>query len=63
MANNELSGPVLLNYILRYLKENYKSDIQELDSLIYQKILARGQFLSCSKMSSKRVSMNQLACL
>ena len=25
MANNELSGPVLLNYILRYLKENYKS--------------------------------------
>ena len=25
MANNELSGPVLINKILEYLKENYKT--------------------------------------
>ena len=24
MANNELSGPILLNAVLKHLKENYK---------------------------------------
>ena len=61
MANNELSGPVLLNALLLYIKKNYKNITDTYRFVLLPETIGSIAYISKNKItkkSHKRVCIN-----
>ena len=54
MANNELSGPVLLNAILKYIKENYPNNIFSYRFILHPETIGSIAYISKYKKVLKK---------